>query len=448
MEHKGSDADGGWGLFQGANTHHSEREFIDGVAALGDGAGAQLLRYGLTKSLVDEAGGSQGERQARAYGLAEAVFKRDAGLVPDDGFWSGVRGAGQTALDKAGEALGWVDQLRETVLDAALDETFGLSDKMASLKPGDSWRVGAKGDAGLGVVGKAQAEMEVKRNEDGTYTLKTASAFAVGPSAKLLEGVGGVTGEIEYTFDNLEDAKNATQALFKTAAGASPHEMDTLLSNISAIEVTGTAAAEVDARFGVSNWKGGGAEGKIQLGEGRRIEIRDGEPVALVHTYSSKLEGTLENSHLLEHEDISIPQGTASGEAGVRIDVRRPITSPVPGDNLADKLVNVLKDPDKVQTGQATLDLTYSAQGKIDPLQDGSATRGYELGLKIENLDPSKAGDVFEHVRHGRFRDAADASGVKVDPTFDKFVEEGFEGEADIFIASLGGKNYVRHLEG
>ena len=85
LEQVGDDANGGLGgVFKGANTHNSEREFIDAVAALGNSPEAELFRSSLTQSLVDEAKSSQGERADRRGRARRArpVGRRVGGADP------------------------------------------------------------------------------------------------------------------------------------------------------------------------------------------------------------------------------------------------------------------------------------------------------------------------------------------------------------------------------
>jgi hypothetical protein len=100
MEQVGESADGWGGMFPGANKHNSEREFVEGVAALGDSPEAELFRTSLTASLDSEAKNSTGVRADRAGAMASAVATGDSKLIPDDGAWSRARNFGKDVADK------------------------------------------------------------------------------------------------------------------------------------------------------------------------------------------------------------------------------------------------------------------------------------------------------------------------------------------------------------
>jgi hypothetical protein len=105
MEQKGAQANGGvGGIFRGANTHNSEREFVDGVAALGNAPGAQLFKDSLSGSLQAESKASKGEVSDRAGALAAAVATGRSDLVADSGGWTAARTAGEVALKGAKKA--------------------------------------------------------------------------------------------------------------------------------------------------------------------------------------------------------------------------------------------------------------------------------------------------------------------------------------------------------
>jgi hypothetical protein len=347
------------------------------------------------------------------------------------------------APDDRGGFWGWVDRQRERALDAVLDRTFDLSSKLDSLKPGDSWRVGGKAEGGLAVVVKGEIELEVKRNDDDTYTVKTSGAGGAGPGVKLADLTGGVGDSVEYRFDSLEDAKQATQALLKTPAGASPHELETLYRNVSAIELTGAVTGEADARFGLAGVNGGGLEGKLQLAEGRRVEIENGEPVAIVHTYEWKGDAALENSRLYE----DLPQGTLTADGSYRVEVRTPLTGPVAGDNLPAKLATLVRHPDSVPTGTPVTDVHFAATFRSVPTEDGREPRGRQLEVHVEGIDPTRFDAALPRLARGDLAGAARATGIEVDGDWRAFTDVGAEGEVDVIVAAAGGRNVVRRFD-
>jgi hypothetical protein len=390
LEQTGDDANGGWGgVFQGANTHNSEREFIDGVEDLGEGAGAQLLKDALTSSLAEEGNASQGERADRARGFAAAVITADSELVPDDGLWSGARNLAQDAAGLVGEAQRRIENLRERAVDAALDEALNLSESLESLEPGDSMKLGLTGAASLGYSGEVEGELDVKRNQDGSYTVTGSASAIVGVGVGVGNVLGGVGGKVEFHFDSLEEAREGTQGLAKIGMVAAGHlalpgvsllavpsadELSTLTNNISAVELDAVGVAKMNYRLGVTNLQGSGLEGRLEASQGMRVEFEHGRPVAFVGVAELRGEGAAEDSSLLqryagqvipeeridEFEDrfgfdprsLQDVQGTVSLETSLKVEVRTPIAAtPGPGGSALEQVEAILRDPTSVVTG-------------------------------------------------------------------------------------------------
>jgi hypothetical protein len=479
LEQKGADADGGWGgVFQGANTHHSERELVDGIAGLGDTPGAGLFRDSLTTSLAAEGRASQGERADRATGFAGAVASGKSDHVPDDGLWSGVRNLAKDAAGLVGEAQRRVEDLRENATDALLDKTLGLSDKLESLGPGDSMKISVKGAVSLELAGEASAELEVKRNEDGSYSVSGAASLLGGIGAAKNDVLVGGAGKVEFKFNSLEEAKEGTQALAKVGlmaagngtlpgvgmlAAPSPDEVAALAKNISAVELDASAVGQLDWRFGLSGVEGLGAEGRLQGNQLMRVEFENGKPSAIVSGVEIKGEAAAEMSNLIQkYGPDAIPddkaneikdrlgfdprsvadlQGTLSAEGSLKIQVRTPITSePVPGGNPLEQLQAIRNDPGKLVTGPATASISYEGSAEAND-------HGLKLELKADNIDPSKLGAVLDHASRGDITGALAATEVKVSGTVNTYEDKGFDHELDVKVASLGGKNYVRDVD-
>jgi hypothetical protein len=464
LEQKGDDANAGvGGLLKGANTHHSEREFIDGVKDLGDGPGAQLFKDSLTGSLTAEGKASSGERADRANGFAGAVVSGNSDQVLDDGVWTGLRNVAKDVGAKIGEAAQRVDQAKERFLDGALDKTLNLSDSIDQLdKPGESLKIGANGQVSAKVHGELEGEMELTRTEDG-YTLKASGTALAGVGAAKNKVAVGGSGAVEFKFDTKEEAKEATQALLKGNL-ASPHEMDTLYKNISAVEVGATGGAGFDALYGLSEKQGGGAEGKAKLNVGGRVEFENGKPVALVGVAELKGEAAGEISNLIQKYGAEgIPedkaqeikqrlgfdprslgdlQGRGVVEGSIRVEVRTPITG-VPDGNPLEQAQAIARDPGSVKLGTPTGSVTIKGSAELN-------NKGVEFEEKIANLSTDQVGTFLERAVKGDIRGAVAGAGGTVEASYSEYKDDSqgwADHTVDLAVAQVGGKNYVRNIE-
>jgi len=476
LEQKGDDANGGWGgVFRGANTHNSEREFVDGIKDLKGAPGADLFQSALTKSLSDEGKASQGDRADRASGFAGAVVTGKSDLVPDDGAWTGLRNVGKDVVGLVEGAANKVEELRKNALNGALDATLNLSDSVKSLKPGDQLTIGANGSVSAEIDAEAAGSVEVKRNTDGTYSVRAEASAVVGIGAldnKL--DVGG-TGKVEFKFDTLDQALSGTQALVKTglatggqsvlpglatAAAPSPDEVKNLTSHLSAVELDASAVAKLDARFGLTNVMSAGAEGKLKFDQGMRVEFKDGKPSAVVATAQLKGEAAAEASNVLK--DLALKQlpperieefkskygfdprdvkGTVTAEAGVTLQVRTPITTePVPGGSPTTQLKALLDDPSKATTGPTTASIQLDGNAKAN-------SAGVNFSLHLDNVEPAKLGTFVSQLADGKPEAAVASTGGALSAQFGFFTDEsrGWANHGlDLGVAGVEGKNVIR----
>src|SRR5262249_20143436 len=108
LEQTGDDGDGGpFGIFDDANTHHSER------ADVGAAPGGGLFRDSLASAVASEAHASSGGRADRAMGIAGAVATSNPDLVPDDGVWTAARELGSDVVGAVSDAIDRVMEVRE-----------------------------------------------------------------------------------------------------------------------------------------------------------------------------------------------------------------------------------------------------------------------------------------------------------------------------------------------
>jgi hypothetical protein len=185
MEQTGSDANGGvGGMFRGANTHNSEREFVDGITSLEESPGAQLFNDSLTNSLMGEAQRSEGARADRARGMAGAASTGNSDLVPDDGLWTQARNLAQGTLDTIDSAAQRFEDARTGAHNNAIEHSLDLSDKIEALEPGDTVTMSVNGEISAQYDISAGGAISVTMNSDGTYTVKGSADLMVGPGGK------------------------------------------------------------------------------------------------------------------------------------------------------------------------------------------------------------------------------------------------------------------------
>mgnify|MGYP001290197400 CR=1 FL=1 len=473
LEQTGDSADGGpGGIFQGANTHNSEREFIDGIADLGDAPGGALFRDALASSLSTESQASSGDRADRALGFAGAVITGESEHVPDDGVWTQVRELGSDVVGLVEDAVQRVQDLREGLADRALDSILGITESLESLEPGDTLTIGASGAVSVELHGQFENQLQVTRNEDGTYTVAGSSSVLGGVGAagnKLAVGGGGV---VEFTFDNLEEAIDGTQALSKIALSStlpviaglafpSPDELVNLGQSISAVQVNSEAAVGLNARFGLTGLQGGGAEGGLQASQGARIEFENGLPSAVVARYEISGDAAAEASNLVQRfANGAIPdgvisefedrfgfnpldiQGVAEVAGSLTIEVRTPIeTSPVEGGNPLEQVAELIANPEEIIGGAPTATVTLQGEAEAE----GAGIAG---SVTIDGLDSGEIGTFVTRLQEGDLEGAIAGTGATTTFSYNTYedVERGWLNHGlDIAVASVNGQNVVRH---
>jgi len=474
LERTGDAANAGvFGAFRGANTHHSERQLVEGLKDLGQTPGAELFRSALTKSLSDEAKASTGARADRAAGFAGAVVTGDAGLVPDHGVWTGLRNAGQDVASKVDGAVQKVEALKAAAVDAALDRALGVSSSIESLKPGDTLTIGASGAVSAALDVEAGGQVEVKRNADGSYSVRGQATGTLGLGVLKDHGGAGLTGKVEFTFANLDQATRGTKTLLQTGAAAAGtplagagllatpdgESLRNLTSHLSAVELDGAAEAALDARFGLSNVLGAGAEGKVRGEQGLRVEFADGKPSAIVAKAQLKGEGTAEASKLLVAQaagqlrpeaiedfkarfgfDPREVNGVAAAEGGITVELRTPIsTTPVASGNAFDQVKAIVGNPARLVTGAPTASVEVDAWAKV---RDAGFGATYTA-----NLQPSQLPVFLDGLKKGDVKAAADRAGLGGVVSSGGFRDEsrGWSNHAlDVGLAGVEGRNSIR----
>jgi hypothetical protein len=403
MEQVGDDANGGLGgVFKGANTHNSEREFIDAVAALGNSPEAELFRSSLTQSLVDEAKSSQGERADRANAMAAAVATGDSKLIPDDGLWSRVRNFGQDALNAVNDTVKHFDKLRTDATNKAIESVTQISKAVEQLKPGESVTLSVSGEVSARLDVESGYAVTVTKNEDGTYTVKGSAELLAGIGIKgRSTGGGGAKvgggGIAEFTFDNSADASQAAKTLFKMMSpiGMPSDEESKLLSdNLSAIE------------FGINNsvsGKLGGFSAEIDASMMRgRIEFENGKPVALTLSSSLSVSGSVKSEF---YSKLGLPSGFTGNLSGTL--AQRFSLESLPEGNILDQIQAIKNDPmGYVGNTDRSMELSFTVNGKVE----GMVGPGIEITGSIKGIKASNLKAVLQRFSEGDIEGAVAAT--------------------------------------
>jgi hypothetical protein len=211
----------------------------------------------------------------------------DAAQATTEAIQEGVQFAVENGLKLGGFLL---EQARGFIQDKVLD-AVDVGEHVNQLQPGDTYSLGADVEVTAGVDLAVEGEIEVKRNEDGTFTVSAGLEADIGIEA--LAGVSvGAGGKAEFTFATAEEATRAAEALVLTAASAavavtppfqpvapllapSGDSLDLLKDNLSAVELSASASAELDQKLGLADTSGLSAE--VEAETAYRVEFEDGQ---------------------------------------------------------------------------------------------------------------------------------------------------------------------------
>jgi len=169
-----------------------------------------------------------------------------------------------------------------------------------------------------GVKLEGEAELQVKRNSDNTYSVVAGGKLGAGLSAKLIEKPGATLkaeatlsagAKVEYKFNSPEDAAKAARILSLKAAasavGTAPvagalgtgYQMVSKLSgddkflsdNMASVTFSAELSGKLKAELGIPDLKlGGGLDAKAAVGSSMRLEFNNGKPALVV---ASELSG-------------------------------------------------------------------------------------------------------------------------------------------------------------
>jgi hypothetical protein len=440
MEQRGASADGAGGLFQGANTHNSEREFIDGIKALGDSPEAELFRCSLTSSLVDIANKSQGVQADRASAMAGAVATGNSQLIPDNGIWTKARELVQSVSKTVADKVNHFAEIVSDWADKSIESATDISKMIAELEPGDTLSISASGKASLRYEISGEKGITITKNEDGTYTVRGSSEVAVGLGLKgtkggkgNVEGKGdknsdksndlsaaiGANGVAEFKFDNLADAQQGAKTLLKTVAGMpplTPEESKLLVNNLSAVEIgiNGKLKAKLSDVMDAN-------VGEVQSA---RLEFENGHISAI--SVSHSLSGSI-SSNAEFQKKIGLPVGV-NGEIKGTVSLRYDLSETVEGD-LFDQINAITQDPKKYLSGEPTVSATLTlkggakAEGSNESGMSGEVSAGTEVTLSLKNINIAKLNTFAERISQGDIEGAIAATGETASVSVKDYVD-------------------------
>jgi hypothetical protein len=291
-------------------------QVADGVATAPAPAPGVTLKKMAIEGPSPSAGSSMGEHSGSRIASAEPNTKNAAKTVGASKSAPGEHSGSRVAeLESAAASMGehsgsHVAELKSAAASmgehsgsrvASLDSSkvkgysgpFGVVD---SLQPGDTWSVGASIGGGVEAVGTIGAGVEVTRNADGTITLGGSGEALAGVGADKLAAVEGGKGRtFEFTFKDAKDLKDTLDGLNPS----DPDSMKALYKRLSAVEWDKKVEGSVDlpgGRVELPPSVGGGlgagtTQGGVdaRVGQGTRVEFRNGLPVSYTRTTSAEL---------------------------------------------------------------------------------------------------------------------------------------------------------------
>ena len=313
----------------------------------------------------------------------------------------------------ATKAIGEVKEKVNEIVDAA-----DYKEQIDNLGKGDSTRIGIGGHAGIGRGRSIEGEgaLEIKRNKDDTYTVsgdvKLAAKLGIPlPGGGSADASAGAGARAEFTFKNKEQAKEGAEALVRTAAvgavassnpvfgkvaafgldklglGPSDSQSNLLKDNLSAVELRGTAAAEIAGKAGIP---GGELEGQLK-GEAQaaaRIELKDGKPPELIVSQSVTGTASAGAKGTAILPDVG---GKVTGTA--KYESRYTLPSDFDPLDLGG-YDDALKQT--AQSREDKLSFTYGAEGKVNGKIKGAEASLSFSGKPAEVLQSGALGDLVQ----------------------------------------------------
>lgn len=384
----------------------------------------------------------------------------DAAAATADAVQEGVQFAVENGLKLGGVLL---DKARGYIQDKVLD-AVDVEGHVQQLEPGDSYRLGADVEVTAGVDVAVEGEIEVTHNEDGTFTVSAGVEADIGVEALAGVSLGG-GGKAEFTFDTAAEATQAAEALVLTAASTavaltppfqpvaplllpSGDSLDLLKDNLSAVELSAGASAELDQKLGLG--EDTGLSANVEAETAYRVEFGDGGPelvreqrlqgefsadaaAELLPQVGGQLDlaGATAQGEVTLSTRVDLPDGF--GDVGSAFDTAALLASPPAG--LADLL-----------PGAET-----SISGELSITGGGTTHRtGAQIEFEAPDVELSDGLQFGADLVRGRFADAYRAL-PDVEVSGHWFTEDGADLSGGFSVLGqgidLGFHNYVRNLQ-
>ncbi|MDC0711834.1 hypothetical protein POL68_25415 [Stigmatella sp. ncwal1] len=309
-----------------------------------------------------------------------------------------------------------------------LDELLGLSDQLNDLGPGDSLGVSGKLGLGAGLDITLEPEVEVFRENDGTYRVSLGGDNGVGEGAgAAIHGLGG--GKVEYRFSSREEARMGTllvasanavtsHPLLALALAPLPSELQFLTENLSSVEIRGGVNAVVDGKF-LEGGLGLGAEAGLQLTTSYKLEFEQGTPNALARVTELAASGSVEASVVLfdkvgpRTSGAPLFTGISGGVKGtLSVESRIPLDST----EIPDLALFVLSPIIAPFSGPAVT--TLKAALVVD-----AGPAGGRGEFEVRGLDGTELQRIVERLVDGDFSHALDDVNVETQGRWGSFVD-------------------------
>ncbi|GMU60016.1 MAG: hypothetical protein AMXMBFR34_17790 [Myxococcaceae bacterium] len=396
--------------------------FGDLAGEVGDAAGAAWDFGGsVVGSVVDGGKKLIGAAADFAIDTAKGTISviGDAASMTLDAVKEGVQWAAEKGLELAGPLLNKARDLFKDAVTGALK----IDEKVDRLQPGDTFTVGGGVEVTAGVDVEVSADLQVKRNEDGSYTVSAGVDGKVGLEALAGADVGA-GGKVEFRAETAEEAKKLAESLAMSGAAAaaagtppfnavapllapSPSDLSYMKDHLSAIEVSASVSAGVDASLeagGVKLSAGAAAEGEVAY----RIEFNEDGTKDLVRkqTIEGTVSGDATAQLLGDGVTGSLPAGELSGRAALEVETRVKLPDSLGDVKDLPAAVALLTD----QSG-AISRLMPGAQTKITgtiggEVKVGDVAHGGEISIEASGLD------VGDAIRVGRELVSGDPRGA------------------------------------
>lgn len=355
-----------------------------------------------------------------------------------------VKGAVQYAIEQGLELAGDVrDFLRDKALSVAGEAVGQIND----LAEGESVDLHADVDVSLGVSVGVNGSVSVTKTDKG-YVVAGEVGADIGLAAAG-EGEVGLSGRVEMTYATAEEAKAAAQKLLLMGGAGvspvltpvlapSPSELQDMMQHVTAIELTGSAAAEIKGLPADD-----GLSGEVGLETSYRMEFENGKPVALVRKTSLDAEVAAslpkEVTDALKASGLNLNVG-AHFEGSIELETRIPLEGDLGGKDL---LAFIASPASATVAGEAESSITIT--GSVDGSSTGgisagpvdigtTTTKGTEISLTIGDIDADEVTSVFKNLVKGDFGSLFKGVDVTVEAGWERWqeVETGFEAEFTI----------------